>query len=56
MASAVRTEAACFDSIIAEQFDDLTHRRAVTQARIHLANMPAERRAQLEREWKGDSQ
>lgn len=49
--SPTRTRAAVF----AEHFDDLTHRRAVTQARIHLANMPAERRAQLEREWKGQT-
>lgn len=27
---------------------------AVNTARMYLANMPAERRAQLEREWEGE--
>lgn len=29
---------------------------AAKQARIYLANLPAERRAQLEREWEGEPQ
>lgn len=38
---------------VSQPITELTHPETI-RARIYLANMPAERRAQLEREWNGE--